>query len=269
MALDVNAHTKERRAIYRFWWEYLRLAHEVAALEYDQDFHNDADKRFINAVAVALRKSKNYYASWDLNELSDFKNFKVWFKDHAELFQEEFVVRELAHGKKPQDKDAIVVEVPLRFSKREIARQMQKVVDAAYKERDARTKAGKSRKRTSAKYSLSAGEFREDQIKEYLTIYSNVQMRNLKGTLVLGQASKVRGVDLLIAVNKFYTERAKRDKRRGGIQGMLTIDTARRANGKFNSDANDNQMKSVNRYIGKAANIILNVAGGEFTGDYE
>ena len=146
---------------------------------------------------------------------------------------------------------------------------MQKVVDAAYKERDARTKAGKSRKKTSAKYSLSAGEFREKQIKEYLTIYSNIQMLNLQGTLVLGQASKVRGVDLLIAVNKFYTERAKRDKRRGGIQGMLKFDTARLGSGKFNSDANENKMRSVNRYIKKASNIILNVARGEFTGDYE
>ncbi len=266
MALDVNAHTKERRAIYRFWWEYLRLAHEVAALEYDQDFHNDADKKFINAVKVALRNSKKYYASWHLNELSDFKNFKVWFKEHAELFQEEFVVRELAHGKKPQDKDAIVVEVPLRFSKREIARQMQKVVDAAYKERDARTKAGKSRKRTSAKYSLSVGQFKVDQIKEYLTIYSNIQMLNLKGKLVAGQTAKVRGVELLQAVNKFYTER---DQRRGEIQGIFEIEEVRRANGRLDGDANENQMRSVNRYIGKAANIILNVAGGEFTGDYE
>ena len=266
MALDVNAHTKERRAIYRFWWEYLRLAHEVAALKYVKYFHNKADKRFINAVKVALRKSKNYYASWDLNELSDFKNFKVWFESHALLFQEEFVVRELAHGKKPQDKDAIVVEVPLRFSKREIARQMQKVVDAAYKERDARTKAGKSRKKTSAKYSLSAGEFREDQIKEYLTIYSNVQMLNLRGKLVAGQKAKVRGEHLLNAVIKFYTER---DQRHGEIQGIFKLEKVGRANGRLDGDANENQMRSVNRYIGKAAKIILNVAGGEFTGDYE
>jgi len=87
----------QKRA-YRLWFEYLRVARQ------------STDQK----VRAALVVSRPVYASW---EMEKGESYDAWWRTHAHLFEEKFVVRELKAGEPPLDPDALILEVPLTESR--------------------------------------------------------------------------------------------------------------------------------------------------------
>ena len=71
----------QKRA-YRLWFEYLRVARQ------------STDQK----VRAALVVSRPVYASW---EMEKGESYDAWWRTHAHLFEEKFVVRELKAGEPP------------------------------------------------------------------------------------------------------------------------------------------------------------------------
>lgn len=271
MELAKTARPVDRRSHYRFWWEYLRLAHQVASLG-SAPYRSRSDTQFIKDVKSALESSKKNYDSWNMKENEKFND---WWKKHSHLFEEQFVVRELKHCEAPHDADAIVIEVPLRFSAANLTAQTQAVIRAAMDRREPGGKSPKNKKKPSAKFAPSQGsELRELQIKEMLTIYRDVEVPNIKGLLVSKhvpkQLAKLTGGKLLVAVNDFYANR--KPESWGPVPGTLQVryrtDKNRKKTDRLDASANATPLKSLRRYIKNAEKIILNVARGEFPGRY-
>lgn len=236
---------------YRLWFEYLRVAIERTP--------------FDKVLAKAIKKSTKFYASWEMEKKL---KFNAWWKSHGHLFEEKYNVRELAHGESPLDPEAIVIEVPLRFSATELSRHTAQIIKLAAQRRIANTK---SKKQSSAKYALTSGaEPKLVPIREMLTVYRDIQIPNLRLKLVPQQSRALHGSELLEHINAFYKNR--KNKRWAKVPSPLTInyktDRYYRSIGKIDKTANSNALRSLRRYIQKAEKIVLNVARGEFPGKY-
>ena len=107
----------------------------------------------------------------------------------------------------------------------------------------------KAKKAPSASYKLCSGaEPKLDAVREMLSVYRDVHLEN----------PKLKGEALLDATHRYYLGRKK--KRFAKIP--MALDVNPRLEDKVRA------MRNLRRYIQKAENIMLNVAKGEFPGDY-
>lgn len=194
-------------------------------------------------VKAALLVSEPYYRPWGMTTAG---KFDPWWKDHLGLFEEKYTVRELAHGEQALDTHALLLEVPLTQSPTILTRKVKLIIQAAY-ERQAKTER-KGKTRATAYYHLTEGaEPKLDAVREMLSIYRDVYLKN----------PKLRGEKLLDAVHKYYTSRKNRK--------WAKVPMAFQHDG---GDDKERAMRNLRRYIQKAETVVLNVARGQFPGEY-
>lgn len=254
MELANEAALTSRKGFYWLWWSYLRLAHELAEKD--------------RSVANALLASRDFYQSWQLDKPEYANSFGRWWKDKEVLFQERYQVRLLRHGEKPADSEAIVIEVPLRFSASKLNKAIRNIIDRSLSEQSTHRK---SRKKSSAAYSLSSGaEPKYLALRDMMLVYRDVQLRNRLLKLTEKQTKVLKGTQLLEAVNNSFLNRRKpHNKVPMTLQITYVRDPKSRVLTKTASQVDNlNALRSLNRYIHKAETVILNVAKGEFPGHY-
>ena len=218
------------REAYRLWFEYLRVAHR--------------DPR--DEVREALRRSKDYYEPW--GDVTNAK-FDDWWKEKRHLFAEKYVVRQLAAGEPPIDPDALIVEIPLRQSPSVLSRRVAELIrEASAKRPPSSKKGGKS---PTSEYKLTGGaEPKLDPLREMLTVYRDVYLKT----------PKAKGKQLLDALEQHYLSRKHRLFAKVPKPFQLPLDAK--------LTKVDRVLRNVNRYVNRAKTIVLNVASGEFPGQY-
>lgn len=229
--VEPKRHTKliNRREAYRLWFEYLRLARQ------------SRDEK----VRAALVVSQPFYAPWEMDGQTDFHE---WWKTHGGLFEERHVVRVLQSGEAPLDPEALVVEIPLTQSPTELLKKVKALLREAVEAAERRSRKGM--KRPTASYRLSDGaEPKLDAVREMLTVYRDVYLRN----------PKLRGEALLEATHAFY--RGRKNKRWAKPPMALEYDPKSEVD-------RMRAMRNLRRYIQKAEAVMLNVARGQFPGEY-
>ncbi len=194
-------------------------------------------------VKAALKRSAPFYAPW--GTVTGIK-FDDWWKTHSHLFEERFVVRELESGVDPADQKSLVVEIPLTQSSSEIMKAVRHVVRDAIKFRGPAHR--KDTRVPSAVYHPTIGaEPKLAAVREMLTVYRDVYLKN----------PKLRGEKLLEAAHRYYLGR--KNKRWAKVPMALELDP---------DGDKIRPMRNLRRYIQKAEHVMLNVARGEFPGEY-
>ena len=194
-------------------------------------------------VKAALLVSEPYYRPWQMTTAG---KFDPWWKEHLSLFAEKYTVRELTHGEPALDPDALLLEVPLTQSPTILTRKVKAIIQAAY-ERQAKTER-KGKTRATAYYHMTEGaEPKLDAVREMLSIYRDVYLKD----------PKLRGEKLLDAVHKYYSSRKNKK--------WAKIPMAFQHDGR---DDKERAMRNLRRYIQKAETVVLNVARGQFPGEY-
>jgi hypothetical protein len=195
-------------------------------------------------VRKALTRSAKYYGPWD--HVEDVK-FDQWWKQHEHLFEEQFSVRRLSRRQKPDDPTALIIEVPLTQPKAKLLAQVRDIIRNAYPTRTPR----KGHFRPVSQYRLTAGaEPRPIALREMLNVY-RVYLENKDP-----RGKDLRGEKLLKKLHAYYRGR----KRKSQIPAHLDFSRL--------GDSITAQ-RNIRRYIAKAERIVLNVAKGEFPGQYE
>ena len=216
-----------KKEAYRLWFEYLKVALQ------------SPDKK----VQSALLVSQPYYRPW---QMAVAPKFDPWWSDHQSLFDEKYTVRELAHGEKAKDPNALLLEVPLTQSPTILTRKVKAIIQAAYEQREKSQRKAKTK--ATAYYHLTEGaEPKLDAVREMLSIYRDVYLKN----------SKLRGEKLFDAVHKYYTTR--KNKKWAKVPMAFLHD---------GGDDKERAMRNLRRYIQKAETVVLNTARGQFPGDY-
>lgn len=195
-------------------------------------------------VQAALKKREKFYEPWG----DEYFFPEDWWEAHRHLFEEIHVVRRLKSGESPSAPDAIVVEIPLAQSPTKLTKDVNEIIRAAWVERA--TRGTKQKKNSTARYKMSEGS---DVKRRKLTDILNVYISALDN-------ENVRGEKLLKAIRAEFQKKAARGVAK--IPSTLLYDTEDIAD-------KERALKAVKRYIQKAEKIILNVANGEFPGDYQ
>ena len=219
-----------RRETYRLWFEYLKVVRTSRNPK----------------VIAALKSTTDFYAPW---EVTLETRFDPWWKTHQHLFAEEHTVRVLAHGEVPSDPDALVVMVPLTQSPTVLTKQVKAIIQAAVVEREKSTATKKKAKKSpSARYRPTDGaEPKLAAVREMLTVYRDVHLKN----------PKLRGEALLNAAHALYLGR--KNKKWAKIPMALQH---------VGMDDKIRAMRNLRRWMQKAEAVVLNVARGEFPGEY-
>jgi hypothetical protein len=220
-----------KREAYRLWFEYRKVA-----LKSD-------DKR----IKAALQTTKAFCGAWEVDSTT---LFDPWWKTHGHLFEEKYQVRELKSGEERADPDALSVEIPLIESPTVLLKRLKVILLAAYEAQERASK--KSKKKPSATYRLTDdAEPKLAAVREMLTVYRDVHLKN----------PTLKGERLLEAVHKFYLGR--KNKKWAKIPTPLTY-----TGGKGREEDLARASRNFRRYIHKAEKIVLNVANGQFPGEY-
>ena len=166
-----------KREAFRLWFEYLQVARK-------------SDDPAVKAQLIA---SSIYYAPWEMDKAVKFDE---WWKDHAHLFEERFVIREMDPGELPRDPEALLVEIPLTQSPTDILKILSPMIQKAFDRQEQQQK--KSKKKATAQYRLTEGaEPKLDAIREMLSVYRDVALKN----------PKLKSKKLLDAIHHYYLSR--------------------------------------------------------------
>lgn len=216
-----------KKEAFRLWFEYLQVAR----------------KSTDPAIKSQLIASSLFYAPWEMDKAG---KFDAWWKDHASLFEEKYLVREISVGELPRDPDALIVEIPLTQAPTDLLKRLRPIIQGAF-DRQERLQR-KTKKKATAQYRLTEGaEPKLDAIREMLTVYRNVHLKN----------PKLKGIKLLNAIHQHYLSR----KSKKWAKIPMSLDIAR-------SQDEERALRNMRRYIQRTEKILMNVAKGHFPGSY-
>jgi hypothetical protein len=195
------------------------------------------------SVRTALTQSASFYAPWgDVTSVS----FNAWWNEKGQLFQDKFAVRKLASGELPSDPNALIVEIPLSRSPTVLIKNVKALIQDAIAVQAQASK--KSKMMPTSAYRLTEGaEPKLLAVREMLTVYRDVYLKN----------RNLRGKPLLNKIHAFYSGR--KNKRWAKVPIPLLPDP--------DGDTVRAQ-RNMRRYIDKAEKVMLNVANGQFPGEY-
>ena len=207
--------------------------------EYLRVAHNSS----LASVQAALRQSAQFYAPWgDVTNVT----FNTWWKEKGQLFEDRFVVRKLSPGEQPSDPNALIVEIPLSRSPTVLTKNVKALIQDAVAVRAQASK--KSKMMPTSAYRLTEGaEPKLLAVREMLTVYRDVYLKN----------RNLRGYPLLSKIHAFY--RGRENKRWAKVPTQLLPDAYA---------GTVRAQRNMRRYIDKAEKIMLNVAKGQFPGEY-
>ena len=194
-------------------------------------------------VKSAMVVSEPYYRPWEMDKA---EKFDPWWKIHGHLFEEKFVVRQLKAGEAPLDQNALLIEVPLTQSPTILTKNVKAIIQAAFEALERTERKGK--KTPTAYYRLTEGsEPKFDAVREMLSVYRDVHLKN----------PKLKGEKLLEATHRYYLGR--KNKKWAKVPMALMFN---------HEDEKVRTMRNLRRYLQKAEQVVLNVARGQFPGEY-
>ena len=230
-----------RMEAYRLWFEYYKVAlllKDANTSKLDSQVKGKIDK-----LKGAFLVRPTFYNSWEVTAAT---KFDPWWKSHSHLFEEQYIVRLLKDGEEKKDPDSIVVEIPLNKSVTELTKSVKSIIEDAHAVK--RNISKKNKTQSNALYQLSKdSEPKLEILREMLTVFRDVYLKN----------PKLRGEDLVKAVHSFY--KGRKNKIYNQIPDSLTD--------KYDPYG-EHVKRNTRRYINNAAQVLVNVAAGEFPGKY-
>lgn len=239
-----------KKEAYRLWFEYLKLA----LLLIDPSFKTKDKKLlgFIVKINTAYSKRKDIYKDWHVTKDT---NFNTWWDSHSTLFEEKSNVRQILPGHTLSSNNTILVEIPLNRSATEISKRVMDIVIDAQALAGLRTNK-KTKVVASASFQVSTGsEPKVKVLNDMLIVFRDVYKNN----------PKLKGTKLVEAIHSFY------EKRRKGFNSPpknLKEDNGTKVHRPNDKSIPETFKRTANRYIKNAAQILENVAAGEFPGKY-
>jgi F0F1-type ATP synthase gamma subunit len=188
-------------------------------------------------VIKALTASRDYYKSWgDVSEI----NFDNWWKSHSKLF-EQFSVKLLSNFSDRQLKDSLIIEVPLNESSSVLIQKVKEIIEG---QRSKNLLKKRVEKQLFGNFQLTKhSEPKLKTLREVLNIYRDVYLKS----------DNTKGIKFYNSVINYYQSRPKNKR----------IPPALDPNGNPETTA-----KNLRRWMQWAKQIELNVAKGEFPGEY-
>ncbi len=220
-----------RREAFRLWFEFLRLA------------RSSNDSR----VKAALARSREFYEPW--GDVSSVK-FNDWWTSHGQIFEERVSVRRLDSGELPADPSSLVIEVPLTMAPTKLLKAVKILIEQASEEYLRQSIKRKNKTIATASFRLTEGaEPKLVAIREMLTVYRDVFLAH----------PKLRGQALLEAVHRHYESRKQKKWQKIPLPLMADKGDVMRV---------ITAQRNLRRYLTNAEQVLLNVAGGSFPGEY-
>lgn len=224
---------------YRLWFEYLKVAKSLVGVKTTQ--FDASVKKKVDQLPGAFKICSTFYDPWEIS--SDTK-FDPWWEKHRHLFEEKHIVRILKDGEEKSDPNSILIEVPLNRSITELSKEVTFLIKSVYGAK--RTIQGKNKTQSNALYTLSKGsEPKLEILRDMLNIFRDVYLKN----------PKLRGEQLVSAVHAYYNKRTRyKEIPKSLVDRHVGI--------------TEETKRNTRRYINNAAQILVNVAAGQFPGKY-
>jgi hypothetical protein len=217
----------------RYWWLFLRLAHQV----------DDP------SISRNLRNSASLYATWgDYNKGS----FVDWWKKHSQLFREVSVTRVLTTSDTVPDTD-FVVAIPFSMSPTAVGKMVANMYrkEQSLRKTETKPKSGKTKKVYGGQFSLTSPEYQVAQFAYYYEFASKVYVP------IKNKYGNVKSRDLLISAKDVFGKLKKKTTE------VREVPFTKR-------DANpETETKQIRRYKHYAQELLKNVSQGIFPGEYE
>lgn len=217
------------KAKVKYWFEYLRLAHESD-----------------DPIVIESLK-KETYKDWG-NYLTTA--FDDWWKTHSKLFKESHPLKRLNSDDEVQS-DMFTVQFPFTYAPTTAAKIFKEMYEREFEER--RTVKKKLKKVYGGSFSLTVDDLKVDRFRYYLLYTKKVYLPLLKSQQKVTTKDFIKKAEIEFA--KVKKVRASSDKSKIPFQ--------------TSSDVYENQSRNARRYNTYSDNLILNVSQGIFPGDYE
>lgn len=213
----------------KYWFEYLRLAHQS----------NDPE--------VTANLKKDTYKDWDEYLTTPFDD---WWKKHSKLFKDSFPLKRLNTGDEVQS-DMFTIQFPFTFAPTTAAKVFKEMYSREFEQR--RTVKTKQKKVYGGSFSLTVDDLKVDRFRYYLLYTKKVYLP------LVNSQTKVTTKDF---IKKAELEFAKVKKvKNSSEKSRIPFQTS--------SDVYENQSRNARRYNTYSDNLILNVSKGIFPGEYE
>jgi hypothetical protein len=213
----------------KYWFEYLRLAHES------------------NDLIVIDNLKKDTYKDWGEYLTTPFDD---WWKTHSKLFKESHPLKRLSADDEVQS-DMFTVQFPFTYAPTTAAKIFKEMYEREFEQR--RTVKKKLKKVYGGSFSLTVDDLKVDRFRYYLLYTKKVYLP------LLNTQKKVTTKDFIkkaeIEFKKVRKVKASSDK------STIPFQTS--------SDVYENQSRNARRYNTYSENLILNVSKGIFPGEYE
>ncbi len=213
----------------KYWFEYLRLAHES------------------NDPIVIENLKKDTYKDWG-NYLTT--PFDDWWKKHSKLFKESRPLKRLSTDDVVQS-DMFTIQFPFTYAPTTAAKIFKEMYEREFEDR--RTVKKKLKKVYGGSFSLTVDDLKVDRFRYYLLYTKKVYLP------LLNSQRKVTTKDF---IKKAEIEFAKVKKvKTSSDRSTIPFQTS--------SNVYENQSRNARRYNTYSDNLIFNVSQGIFPGDYE
>lgn len=215
------------------WWNFLRLAH----------LSDETD------IIDALKDSVDFYKTW-----GDYRtgSFDQWWRERSHLFHTRNSMTKMNVGESASD-DALYMRVPFTYAPSTASTVFEKMYRKEYEKKQTTKK--KVKKVYGGTYSLSHDDFQTSQFEYYLRFTKDVYLPIMS---VNPNSQKKSYVHL--AIEKFKNQKMK---------SSLGALARRKVPFTYETEKYETQRRLASRYRTYSRNIMLNVAKGEFPGEYE
>lgn len=213
----------------KYWFEYLRLAHQS----------NDPE--------VIANLKKDTYKDWGDYLTTPFDD---WWKIHSKLFKDSFPLKRLNVGDEVQS-DMFTIQFPFTFAPTTAAKVFKEMYSREFEQR--RTIKTKQKKVYGGSFSLTVDDLKVDRFRYYLLYTKRVYLPLLNGSTKVTTKNFIRKAEIEFAKVK----KVKKSSEKSTIPFQTS------------SDVYENQSRNARRYNIYSDNLILNVSQGIFPGEYE
>lgn len=215
----------------KYWYEFLRLAHQSQDPEVIQNL------------------KKETYKNW-----GDYLNtsFDEWWKKHSSLFKEPSSIKRLSVGDKILD-DVFTIQFPFTYPSTTAAKIFKEMYEREFEEQ--RTVKRKLKKVYGGSFSLTVDDLKVDRLRYYLIYARKVYLPIKFGSDKVGTKDYIKKAEEVFRSIKKLKSSSKESAVPFQSKGL--------------ENDYENQHRSARRYNTYSDNIIFNVSTGIFPGEYE
>ena len=221
------------RTKIKYWFDYLRLAHKSSD----------------PSVISALEKSKEKYQSWGAYQTMGFDE---WWKKHSHLFRETSTAKIRSYKKgEVVEGDSFCLQIPLHYPPSTASKIFKEMYTRELIKVGIQSKITK--RNSNVSFSLSQTDLKVDRFRHYLRYTKNVYLP------LLNEPKKPQTIRFIHKAISVFAKVKKLSN--SSPEGKVPFQTKA-------SDDYPNLSRMARRYNLYSKNLLLNVAKGEFPGDY-